>query len=107
MTSHYYCINKPYCQVKKTFSSSITYSAAPVPNSERWSHEAIVARANARPERMQKLKLAANSGQNLGFDFLLSCWNDDPAKADCDQEVAGEVSAMGDCDCGWDAGEME
>jgi hypothetical protein len=54
-------------------------SAAPVPNPEKWSHEAIVARANARPERMQKLKVAANSGQNPGFDFLLSCWSDDPA----------------------------
>ncbi|QHG20304.1 hypothetical protein [Nostoc sp. ATCC 53789] len=27
-----------------------TCSAAPVPNSEKWSHEAIVARANMRPE---------------------------------------------------------
>ncbi|MEH1959383.1 MAG: hypothetical protein V7L05_05735 [Nostoc sp.] len=59
-------------------------SAAPVPNPEKCSHEAIVARSNMRPGRMQKLKVAANSGQNQGFDFLLSCWNDDPAKADCD-----------------------
>ncbi|WP_225912789.1 hypothetical protein [Nostoc flagelliforme] len=43
-------------------------SAAPV--TEKWSHEAIVARSNMRPERMQKLKVAANSGQNPGFDFL-------------------------------------
>ncbi|NEU78555.1 hypothetical protein [Nostoc sp. UIC 10630] len=50
--------------------------AAPV--TEKWSHEAIVARANARPERMQKLKVAANSGENPGFEYLLSCWNDDP-----------------------------
>jgi hypothetical protein len=28
---------------------------------------------------MQKLKVAGNSGQNPGFDFLLSCWNNDPA----------------------------
>ncbi|MEH2355937.1 MAG: hypothetical protein V7K28_22605, partial [Nostoc sp.] len=49
--------------------------AAPAPSSEKWSHEAIVARSNVRPERMQKLKLAENSGQNPGFDFLLSCWN--------------------------------
>ncbi|NEU81919.1 hypothetical protein G1O98_23395 [Nostoc sp. UIC10630] len=54
-------------------------SASSVPNPEKWSHEAIVARAKARPERMQKLKLAENSGQNPGFDFLLSCWSDDPA----------------------------
>lgn len=50
-------------------------SAAPVPNPEKWSHEAIVARSNLRPERMQKLKLAENSGQNPGFDFLRECWN--------------------------------
>ncbi|MHC5611176.1 MAG: hypothetical protein ACYTXA_09200 [Nostoc sp.] len=54
-------------------------SAAPVPNPEKWSHEAIVARANARPERMQKLKVAANSGQNPGFEFLQECWQNDPA----------------------------
>jgi hypothetical protein len=53
-------------------------SAAPVPNPEKWSQEAIVARSNLRPERMQKLKLAANSGQNPGFEFLQECW-DDPA----------------------------
>jgi len=53
-------------------------SAASVTSAEKWSHEAIVARSNMRPERMQKLKVAANSGQNLGFDFLQECWNDDP-----------------------------
>ncbi|MBE8991172.1 hypothetical protein [Nostoc sp. LEGE 12450] len=52
-----------------------SFSAASVPNPEKWSHEAIVARENARPERMQKLKVAVNSG----FDFLQVCWNDDPA----------------------------
>ncbi|MBG1268494.1 hypothetical protein F8S12_19840 [Nostoc sp. WHI] len=54
-------------------------SAVPVPNPEKWSHEAIVARSNMRPGRMQKLKLAAHSGQNPGFEFLQECWNDDPA----------------------------
>ncbi|MEH1916661.1 hypothetical protein [Nostoc sp.] len=54
-------------------------SAASVPKPEKWSHQAIVARSNMRPERMQKLKVAANSGQNPGFDFLQECWNDDPA----------------------------
>ncbi|MBD2512011.1 hypothetical protein H6G91_33085 [Nostoc muscorum FACHB-395] len=53
-------------------------SAASVSSAEKWSHEAIVARSNMRPERMQKLKLAENSGQNPGFDFLQECWNDDP-----------------------------
>ncbi|WP_375492755.1 hypothetical protein [uncultured Nostoc sp.] len=54
-------------------------STAPVTSTEKWSHEAIVARANLRPGRMQKLKVAANSGQNPGFEFLQECWNDDPA----------------------------
>ncbi|WP_242065010.1 hypothetical protein [Nostoc sp. FACHB-133] len=54
-------------------------SGAPVPSPEKWSHEAIIARANMRPGRMQKLKLAANSGQNPGFEFLQDCWSDDPA----------------------------
>ncbi|MDZ8264639.1 hypothetical protein [Nostoc sp. ChiQUE01b] len=54
-------------------------SAAPIPSAEKWSHEAIVARANARPERMQKLKVAGNSGQNPGFNFLQECWSNDPA----------------------------
>ncbi|MBC6434917.1 hypothetical protein FM036_33310 [Nostoc sp. HG1] len=53
-------------------------SSVSVPTAEKWSHEAIVARANARPERMQKLKVAGNSGQNLGFEYLHECW-DDPA----------------------------
>ncbi|MEH1868187.1 MAG: hypothetical protein V7K69_24765, partial [Nostoc sp.] len=54
-------------------------SAAPVPNPEKWSHEAIVARSNMRPVRREKLNRAANSGDNPGFDFLQECWNDDPA----------------------------
>ncbi|WP_254625623.1 hypothetical protein [Nostoc sp. TCL240-02] len=54
-------------------------SAAPVPSAEKWSHEAIVARANLRPVRREKLNRAANSGENPGFDFLQECWNDDPA----------------------------
>ncbi|MBN3905501.1 MAG: hypothetical protein HWQ35_02595 [Nostoc sp. NMS1] len=54
-------------------------SAALVPDPEKWSHEAIVARSNMRPVRREKLNRAANSGENPGFDFLISCWNDDPA----------------------------
>ncbi|MGF1939543.1 MAG: hypothetical protein RM347_035370 [Nostoc sp. ChiQUE02] len=53
-------------------------SAASVPSAEKWSHEAIVARSNMRPLRMQKLKLTENSGENPGLDFLQECW-DDPA----------------------------
>ncbi|ODG99612.1 hypothetical protein A4S05_37400 [Nostoc sp. KVJ20] len=55
-----------------------TGSAASVPNPEKWLHEAIVTRSNMRPLRMQKLKVAGNSGQNPGFDFLQECW-DNPA----------------------------
>ncbi|MBN3947144.1 MAG: hypothetical protein HWQ38_11955 [Nostoc sp. NMS7] len=54
-------------------------SAVSATNSEKWSHEAIVARSNMRPVRREKLNRAANSGQNPGFDFLQECWNDDPA----------------------------
>ncbi|ODH02974.1 hypothetical protein A4S05_21740 [Nostoc sp. KVJ20] len=46
---------------------------------EKWSHEAIVARSNMRPGRREKLNRAANSGENPGFDFLQECWSDDPA----------------------------
>ncbi|WP_245246286.1 hypothetical protein [Nostoc sp. ATCC 53789] len=35
--------------------------------------------SNIRPERMQKLKAAGNSGQNPGFEYLQECWSDDPA----------------------------
>ncbi|MBW4457658.1 MAG: hypothetical protein KME55_36255 [Nostoc indistinguendum CM1-VF10] len=28
---------------------------------------------------MQKLKVADNSGQNPGLEYLQECWNDDPA----------------------------
>jgi hypothetical protein len=54
-------------------------SATPAPSAEKWSHEAIVARSNLRPERMQKLKVAANSGLNPGVEYLQECWDDDPA----------------------------
>lgn len=55
------------------------FSTASVPNPEKWSHEAIVARSNMRPVRREKLNRAANSGDNPGFDFLQECWNHDPA----------------------------
>ncbi|MBD2248704.1 hypothetical protein [Nostoc sp. FACHB-888] len=54
-------------------------SAPRVSQTEKWSHEAIVARSNLRPVRREKLNRAANSGENPGFDFLQECWNDDPA----------------------------
>ncbi|WP_265276665.1 hypothetical protein [Nostoc sp. KVJ3] len=70
-------------------------SATPAHSAEKWSHEAIVVRSNMRSVRREKLNRAANSGDNPGFDFLQECWQDDPAKADCDQKIAGEVSAVG------------
>jgi hypothetical protein len=48
-------------------------------NPEKWSHEAVVARSNARPGRMQKLKMAERLGENPGYEFLMECWEDDPA----------------------------
>ncbi|MHC5930797.1 hypothetical protein [Nostoc sp.] len=41
--------------------------------------EDIAIRSKARLLRMEKLKMASLVGENPGFDFLLSCWNDDPA----------------------------
>ncbi|MCC5654497.1 hypothetical protein LC609_32905 [Nostoc sp. XA013] len=56
-------------------------SAVSVPNPEKWSHEAIVARSNMQPERMQKLKSkwwriqgrirALNSCRNAGMMIRL------------------------------------
>jgi hypothetical protein len=54
-------------------------SAASVPQPEKWSSEAIAARSKARPWRMEKIKTAEVLKQNPGFDFLLECWQDDPA----------------------------
>ncbi|MEH1912774.1 hypothetical protein [Nostoc sp.] len=51
-------------------------SAALVPDPEKWSHEAIVARSNLRPVRREKLNRAVNSGENPGFEYLQECWND-------------------------------
>ncbi|MHC0068395.1 hypothetical protein ACWATR_36960 [Nostoc sp. UIC 10890] len=41
--------------------------------------EDIAVRSQARPLRMEKLKMASQVGENPGFDFLQQCWNDDPA----------------------------
>ncbi|RCJ26229.1 hypothetical protein A6770_26440 [Nostoc minutum NIES-26] len=56
-----------------------TNYAAPAPNSDKWSSEAIAARSKARPWRMEQLKMAEVLKENPGFEFLLSCWDDDPA----------------------------
>ena len=67
------------CGVEAIFPHEGACSTAPVTRIEKWSHEAIVARSNMRPGRMQKLKVADNSGQNPGFEFLQECWKNDPA----------------------------
>lgn len=70
-------------------------SAPPVPSAEKWSHEAIVARSNARPARREKLNRAANSGQNPGFEFLQDCWNDDPALVIVIKKLLGKFPQWG------------
>ncbi|WP_256091396.1 hypothetical protein [Nostoc sp. KVJ20] len=55
---------------------------------------------------MQKLKVAANSGENPGFDFLQECW-DDPALVVVIKKLVANVSAVEDCLCGWGVGEVE
>ncbi|MEA5569239.1 hypothetical protein [Anabaena sp. UHCC 0399] len=52
---------------------------------DKWSSEAlftaagIALRSKARPWRMEKLKMAGLLKENPGIDFLMECWNDDPA----------------------------
>ncbi|MBD2255701.1 hypothetical protein [Nostoc parmelioides] len=46
---------------------------------DKWSSEAIALRSKARPWRMEKLKMAGLLKENPGLDFLMECWNDDPA----------------------------
>ncbi|WP_242056151.1 hypothetical protein [Nostoc flagelliforme] len=65
-------------EVKAKADHECESSAAPVSQTAKWSHEAIVARSNMRPIRREKLNRAVNSGQNPGFEFLQECW-DDPA----------------------------
>jgi hypothetical protein len=60
-------------------------SAPSVPDEDKWSSEAlftaegIAQRQKARPWRMEKLKMAGLLKENPGLDFLMECWNDDPA----------------------------
>lgn len=46
---------------------------------DKWSSEAIALRSKARPWRMEKLKMAGLLKENPRFDFLMECWQDDPA----------------------------
>ncbi|MHC5897296.1 hypothetical protein [Nostoc sp.] len=58
---------------------------SPTASDEKWSsaalftNDAIAARSKSRPMRIEKLKMARLLAENPGFDFLLSCWQDDPA----------------------------
>ncbi|WP_258169553.1 hypothetical protein [Nostoc sp. 'Peltigera membranacea cyanobiont' N6] len=70
-------------------------SAPPVSQTEKWSHEAIVTRSNLRPVRREKLKVAANSGQNPGFEYLQECWDDDPALVIAIKKLLAKYSQWG------------
>ena len=43
------------------------------------------------------LKMAELFKENPGLDFLMECWNDDPASANCNQGAGAEVSSVGLC----------
>ncbi|MEH2279004.1 MAG: hypothetical protein V7K40_30540 [Nostoc sp.] len=52
------------------------------------------------PNPLEDWKNSIRAGilrENTGFEYLQKCWSDDPAKADCGQEITGEVSIVGDC----------
>ncbi|MBD2730557.1 hypothetical protein H6G96_30635 [Nostoc sp. FACHB-892] len=72
-----------------------TCSPVPVLSAEKWSHEAIVARSNARPVRREKLNRAVNSSENPGFGFLQECWNDDPALQIVIKKLLGKFPQWG------------
>ncbi|WP_242054256.1 hypothetical protein [Nostoc sp. FACHB-888] len=57
-----------------------------------------------RSERMQKLNVVANSGENPGFEFLEKCWNDDPALVIMIKKLLAKYYAVGCCGCGWGVG---
>ncbi|MBD2505132.1 hypothetical protein [Anabaena azotica] len=46
---------------------------------DKWSSEVIALRLKARPWWTEKLKMAGLFKENPGLDFLMECWNDDPA----------------------------
>ncbi|MBC1218054.1 hypothetical protein GNE08_28105 (plasmid) [Trichormus variabilis ARAD] len=56
-----------------------TGSVPSIPDEDKWSSEAIAKRSKARPWRMEKLKMAGLLQENPGLDFLMECWQDDPA----------------------------
>jgi hypothetical protein len=58
---------------------AVQSNCSAAPDTGKWSHEAIAARSNLRPVRTEKLNRAGNWAENPGFEYLVSCWNDDPA----------------------------
>ncbi|BAY41448.1 hypothetical protein NIES2111_58440 (plasmid) [Nostoc sp. NIES-2111] len=58
---------------------SVPSAPQPETQPDKWSSEAIAERSKARPWRMEKLKMAGLFKENPGFDFLMECWQDDPA----------------------------
>ncbi|MBD2505239.1 hypothetical protein [Anabaena azotica] len=66
---------------KATHEGGGSAPSAPEPETQpdKWSSEAIALRSKARPWRMEKLKMAGLLKENPGLDFLMECWNDDPA----------------------------
>ncbi|MBD2504597.1 hypothetical protein [Anabaena azotica] len=63
--------------------------------------QAIAERSKVRPRRMDTLKLAGLFKGNPGLDFLMVCWQDDPALQIVITRFSAEVSAVGLCGCGW------
>ncbi|MFQ4142119.1 hypothetical protein [Chlorogloeopsis sp. ULAP02] len=73
---------------------------------DKWSPDMIAARSKARPWQMDRLKMAEQLRENPGVEFMMECWADDPASADCDQEIGGEMSAVGIGGGRWGTGEV-
>lgn len=60
----------------------------------------------ARLWRIEKLKMAEQLRENPGDEFLMECWEDDPALRIVIKINGGEVSALGVAGGGWCAGEV-
>ncbi|QLE59742.1 hypothetical protein [Nostoc sp. TCL26-01] len=64
-------------------TNEVAVSAPSTPEPEtqpdKWSSEVIAERSKVRPWRMEKLKMAGLLKENPGLDFLIECWQDDPA----------------------------
>ncbi|WP_176727134.1 hypothetical protein [Nostoc sp. KVJ20] len=43
---------------------------------------------------MEKLKIARQLDENLEDDFLIECWADNSASADCDKKVGDLIFAV-------------